>query len=59
LMGRERVGLSPEQEAICDAMVSIPMVGRCPSHHVSVATGIVLYEILNQRHAGGAPPGNT
>ncbi len=58
-MGSERVGLSPEQEAICDAMVSIPMVGRCPSHHVSVATGIVLYEILNQRHAGAAPPGNT
>jgi TrmH family RNA methyltransferase len=62
-MGSERVGLSPEQEAICDAMVSIPMVGRCPSHHVSVATGIVLYEIFSQRHAavaswgGGADEG--
>ncbi len=57
-MGSERVGLSPEQEAICDAMVSIPMLGRCPSHHVAVATGIVLYEILNQRHAGAGPRGS-
>jgi len=50
-MGSERVGLSPEQEAVCDAMVRIPMVGRCPSHHVAVATGIVLYEIFSQRRA--------
>lgn len=48
-MGSERVGLSPEQQAICDAMVSLPMPGRCESHHVAVATGIVLYEILNQQ----------
>jgi len=53
-MGSERVGLSPEQEAICDAMVRIPMIGRCPSHHVAVATGIVLYEIFNQRRASVA-----
>ena len=48
-MGSERLGMSPEQQAICDAMVSIPMPGRCESHHVAVATGIVLYEILNQQ----------
>lgn len=49
LMGAERIGLSPEQQAVCDLMVRIPMVGRCESHHVGVATGIVLYEIFNQR----------
>jgi TrmH family RNA methyltransferase len=47
-MGSERIGLSPDQQAICDAMVSLPMPGRCESHHVAVATGIVLYEALSQ-----------
>jgi len=51
LMGSERIGLSPEQQAICDVMVRIPMAGRCESHHVAVATGIVLYEVFNQRRA--------
>jgi len=48
LMGSERIGLTPEQQSICDLMVKIPMVGRCDSHHLTVATGIVLYEIFNQ-----------
>ena len=48
-MGSDRRGLSAEQQAICDVMVRIPMVGRCDSHHVAVATGIVLYEMFNQR----------
>lgn len=48
-VGSERVGLSAEDEALCDVMVRIPMVGRCESHHVAVATGVVLYEIFNER----------
>jgi len=50
-MGSERVGLSPEGKTVCDVMVRIPMVGRCESHHVAVATALVLYEIFNQRRA--------
>jgi TrmH family RNA methyltransferase len=51
LMGSEREGLSPEQQAICDMMVSIPMVGRSDSLNLAVATGVVLYEIFYQSAA--------
>jgi len=51
LLGNERRGLSPEQEALCDLMVRIPMVGHCDSHHVAVAAALVLYEAFNQRRA--------
>lgn len=49
LMGSERLGLSSEQQALCDAMVKIPMVGRSDSLNLAVSTGVVLYEIFNQR----------
>jgi len=48
LMGSEREGLSSEQQAICDLMVSISMVGRSDSLNLAVATGIVLYEVFYQ-----------
>jgi RNA methyltransferase, TrmH family len=54
-MGSERIGLSPDQQAVCDTMVRIPMAGRCESHHVAVATGVVLYEIFNQLRAQDEP----
>lgn len=49
LMGSERQGLSPEQQAVCDTLVKIPMVGRSDSLNLAVATGIVLYEIFYQQ----------
>ena len=49
LMGSEREGLSPEQQAVCDMMVRIPMVGRSDSLNLAVATGVVLYEIFDQK----------
>ncbi len=49
LMGSEREGLSLEQQAACDTMVHIPMVGRSDSLNLAVATGVVLYEILYQK----------
>lgn len=48
LMGSERLGLLQEQQAMCDVMVKIPMVGQSDSLNVSVASGIVLYEIFKQ-----------
>lgn len=51
LMGSEREGLSPEQQATCDQMVSLPMVGRSDSLNLAVATGVMLYEVFNQRRA--------
>lgn len=51
LMGSEREGLSPEQQAVCDTVVNIPMVGRSDSLNLAVATGIVLYELYYQSAA--------
>ncbi|GAC1616469.1 MAG: RNA methyltransferase [Ktedonobacteraceae bacterium] len=48
LMGSEREGLSVEQQAVCDTIVKIPMIGRSDSLNLAVATGIVLYEIFHQ-----------
>jgi TrmH family RNA methyltransferase len=57
-MGSERQGLSAEQQALCDLMVRIPMVGRSDSLNLAVATGVILYEIFNQqRAASNARPG--
>ena len=54
-MGSEREGLSAEDEALCDVMVRIPMVGRCESHHVAVATAVALYEIFDERRGDWGP----
>lgn len=51
LMGSEREGLSPELQARCDALVSIPMRGRSDSLNLAVATGVMLYELLAQARA--------
>jgi RNA methyltransferase, TrmH family len=46
LMGSEREGLTAEQAAICDDLLRLPMHGRVGSLNLAVATGIFLYEIL-------------
>ncbi|MBE0699033.1 MAG: RNA methyltransferase, partial [Anaerolineaceae bacterium] len=35
--------------ALCDAVVSIPMVGASDSLNLAAATAVVLYGIFNQR----------
>ena len=53
LTGSERVGLTQDEKAACDLVVRIPMAGRCESHHVVVATALVLYEArVGQPKAG-------
>jgi TrmH family RNA methyltransferase len=49
LMGSEQHGLAPDEMALCDALVRIPMVGRSDSLNLAVATGVVLYEVFHQR----------
>src|SRR5919199_5127 len=49
LMGSERRGLSVEQQAACDVLVRIPMVGTADSLNLAVATSVVLYEIFHQQ----------
>ncbi len=53
LMGSERAGLPPERQRQCDRMVSIPMLGRVDSLNLAVATGLVLYEVLEHRRRTG------
>jgi len=43
LMGSEREGLTLAQEAACDVLVRLPMVGRVTSLNLAVATGVMLY----------------
>ena len=49
IMGREHTGLSKRAQALCDGLVSLPMLGAVSSLNVSVATGICLYEAVRQR----------
>lgn len=48
VIGSEREGLSEPMSALCHQVLSIPMVGACDSLNLSVATGIILYEIFKQ-----------
>jgi TrmH family RNA methyltransferase len=50
MLGGERHGLSPAQASLCDAVVRIPMRGRCDSLNLAAAGAVMLYEIHSQRH---------
>lgn len=49
VMGSEDKGIYPALTKICDAKIKIPMKGDFESLNVSVATGMILYEIMRQR----------
>jgi len=49
LMGGERKGLPPSLQAACETMVRIPMSGPTDSLNLAVATGVLLYEVFDQR----------
>lgn len=51
VMGAEDVGIDPGVLRQCDTLVSIPQNGRIGSLNVSVAAGILIYEVVRQRHA--------
>ncbi len=51
LMGEERKGLPADLQTLCDHLVRIPMVGGSDSLNLGVATGVMLYELFNQRRA--------
>jgi 23S rRNA (guanosine2251-2'-O)-methyltransferase len=50
VLGSEGSGISRLLREKCDGMVGIPSSGRIDSLNVSVAAGILLYEIRRQRH---------
>jgi len=49
VMGSEEKGMSREVSALCDALMHIPGKGNIDSLNVSVATGVVLYEVFKTR----------
>jgi 23S rRNA (guanosine2251-2'-O)-methyltransferase len=49
IMGSEETGVSPELLRACDHMVKIPMQGEISSLNVSVAAGVLLFEVVRQR----------
>lgn len=49
VMGAEDFGVAPEHLRICDELVKIPQFGTIQSLNVSVAAGVMIYEVIRQR----------
>lgn len=49
VFGSESEGLSAEVKEICGGFVFIPMVGMVESYNISVAAGMILYELFKQK----------
>ncbi len=49
VMGGEENGIYPALMKICDEKIKIPMKNEFESLNVSVATGMILYEVMKQR----------
>lgn len=49
VMGAEDVGISEDVLRFCDRMVAIPQAGQIGSLNVSVAAGVMIYEVVRQR----------
>lgn len=51
VMGAEDIGISPGVLELCTHCVSIPVAGTIGSLNVSVAAGVMAYEVVRQRRA--------
>eukprot|EP01137_Pigoraptor_chileana_P035195 Opistho-2@28879 len=49
IMGSEEDGISDDLMRSVDELATIPLVGRVGSLNVSVATGVILYEVVRKR----------
>lgn len=52
ILGSEEDGISPTYLKLCDVQAHIPMFGKIASLNVSVAAGMLLYELQRQRNPG-------
>jgi 23S rRNA (guanosine2251-2'-O)-methyltransferase len=53
VLGGEHRGLRRLVREHCDALVRLPMLGKIASLNISVAAGVVLYEVVRQRKKAG------
>lgn len=51
IMGAEETGISEDVLRRCDALAAIPINGKIGSLNVSVAAGILMYEVVRQRNS--------
>ena len=49
VMGAEDTGVSQNVMRLCDTQVAIPIMGKIQSLNVSVAAGVMIYEVVRQR----------
>ena len=49
VMGSEDLGVSMDNLRICDQMIKIPQFGTIGSLNVSVASSVIIYEVVRQR----------
>jgi 23S rRNA (guanosine2251-2'-O)-methyltransferase len=49
VLGGEHRGLRRLVRERCDVLVRLPMLGKIASLNISVAAGVVLYEVVRQR----------
>ncbi|MEQ1638432.1 MAG: 23S rRNA (guanosine(2251)-2'-O)-methyltransferase RlmB [Methylococcales bacterium] len=49
VVGAEEKGMRRLTQEQCDVLVSLPMLGQVESLNLSVATGVLLYEVVRQR----------
>jgi 23S rRNA (guanosine2251-2'-O)-methyltransferase len=54
VFGNEVEGVSAEALAVCDGAIEIPQWGMKHSLNISVAAGIVLWELVRERFAAAA-----
>jgi 23S rRNA (guanosine2251-2'-O)-methyltransferase len=52
VLGAEGTGISRLLRENCDAMIAIPSFGRINSLNVSVAAGILFYEVIRKKEKG-------
>ncbi|MDE5903427.1 MAG: 23S rRNA (guanosine(2251)-2'-O)-methyltransferase RlmB, partial [Muribaculaceae bacterium] len=49
VMGSEDTGISDDVLRACDRLAAIPILGHIGSLNVSVAAGVMMYEVVRQR----------
>lgn len=52
IMGSEESGIALSNIKKCDSKVKLPMAGKTGSLNVSVAAGVIMYEVIRQRNLG-------